>query len=171
MFSLLLPSLFSLPLSATQIPRAEVQFHPPCSVKLPKSYLKTTSRLTQFHYHIIQRSSPQDREKQEAEFPAIKLNLRNEGRRECSAEWTSIRKLFIRWPGEGNSSLFATELSVPKQRYPLGGLSLPSSCSQAQAGDLSSQVLSVPPAISCIQEGNLAHCHRVMLFTCGSWEH
>lgn len=53
-----------------------------CSAKLPKSYLKTASLPTQFHYHIIHHSSPQDREKQEAKFPAIKPNLWNEGRRE-----------------------------------------------------------------------------------------
>ena len=73
--------------------------------------------------------------------------------------------------GRENYSLFATNLSVPRERHYLDGLRLSSSSSQAQAGDLSYQVLSLPPATSYVQEEKLAHGHKVMLHTFGSWEH
>lgn len=53
--------------------------------------------------------------------------------------------------GRENYSLFATNLSLPRERYYLDGLCLSSSSSQAQAGDHSYQVLSLPPAISYVQ--------------------
>lgn len=111
----------------------ELRFHftLSCSVKLPKSYLQTASILTQFHYHIIQHSSPQDREKQEAKFPAIKLNLWNEGRREHSVQWTPIRKLVIRRPGELLTYSYWTLRPQGLFRWPKlaqAGISLPKYC-------------------------------------------
>jgi len=73
--------------------------------------------------------------------------------------------------GSENYSLFATNLSGPRGRQYLDSLRLPSSSSQAQVGDLSYQVLSLPPTISHVEEGKLAHGHKVTLLTLGSWEH